>query len=31
MGTAQVIGTIKAIRSYEDIISELERWLNNET
>ncbi|WP_066502514.1 phosphotransferase [Abyssisolibacter fermentans] len=30
MGTAQVTGTIKAIRRYADIISELEKWLNNE-
>jgi Ser/Thr protein kinase RdoA (MazF antagonist) len=30
MGTDQVIGTINAIRRYADIISELEKWLNNE-
>ena len=30
VGTDQVIGTIKAIRHYADMISELEKWLNNE-
>ena len=30
MGTAQVTGTINAIRRYSDMISELEKWLNNE-
>ena len=30
MGTAEVIGTINAIRRYADMISELEKWLNNE-
>lgn len=30
MGTAQVIGTIKSIRRYADMISELEEWLKNE-
>lgn len=30
MGTAQVIGTIDAIRRYSDMITELEGWLNNE-
>lgn len=30
MGTAQVTGTINAIRRYADMISELEKWLNNE-
>lgn len=28
MGTAQVTGTINAIRRYADMISELEQWLN---
>lgn len=31
MGTAEVIGTIKAIRRYGDMIFELEEWLNKET
>jgi Ser/Thr protein kinase RdoA (MazF antagonist) len=30
MGTAQVTGTINAIRRYADMISEIERWLNYE-
>jgi len=30
MGTAQALGTIKSIIRYADMISELERWLNNE-
>lgn len=30
MGTAQVIGTINAIRGYADMIYEIETWLNNE-
>jgi Ser/Thr protein kinase RdoA (MazF antagonist) len=30
MGTAQVIGTINAIRRYAEMIFELEKWLNNE-
>lgn len=30
MGTDQVTGTINDIRRYADIISELEKWLNNE-
>lgn len=30
MGTSQVLGTIKSIRQYEDMISELEIWLNND-
>lgn len=30
MGTIQVTGTINAIRRYADMISELEKWLNNE-
>ena len=30
MGTAQVTGTINAIRHYADMIPELEKWLNNE-
>lgn len=30
VGTSQVIGTISAIRRYSDMISELEKWLNNE-
>lgn len=30
MGTDQVIGTIKDIRGYADMIPELEKWLNNE-
>ncbi|MGZ9583739.1 phosphotransferase [Paenibacillus marinisediminis] len=29
MGTNQVIGTINALRQYEDMILELETWLNN--
>lgn len=31
MGTEHVTGTIKAIRRYADMISELEKWLNNPT
>lgn len=30
MGTGQVAGTINAIRRYAEIITELEKWLNNE-
>lgn len=30
MGTVQVVGSINAIRHYADMISELEKWLNNE-
>lgn len=30
LGTAQVIGTLNAIRRYADKISEIEEWLNNE-
>lgn len=30
MGTAQVTGTINSIRRYADMISELEKWLDNE-
>lgn len=30
MGTDQVIGTINGIRHYSDIISELEKWLDND-
>lgn len=30
MGTAQVTETINAIRRYAEMISELEKWLNNE-
>jgi aminoglycoside phosphotransferase (APT) family kinase protein len=30
MGTLQVSGTINAIKQYEDMISELESWLNND-
>ncbi|MEG0309115.1 MAG: phosphotransferase [Clostridium sp.] len=30
MGTDQVIGTINDIKHYSDIISELEKWLNND-
>ncbi|MBB6625365.1 phosphotransferase [Clostridium gasigenes] len=30
VGTDQVIGTISTIRHYADMISELEKWLNNE-
>ncbi|WP_291580330.1 phosphotransferase [Clostridium sp. UBA6640] len=30
MGTTEVIGTINHIRRYADMISELEKWLNNE-
>ncbi len=30
MGTEQVTGTINAIRRYAEMISELEKWLNNE-
>lgn len=30
MGTDQVIETINVIRHYSDIISELEKWLNND-
>lgn len=30
MGTTEVIGTINHIRGYADMISELEKWLNNE-
>jgi thiamine kinase-like enzyme len=29
MGTAQVIGTIKDIKRYADMTSELEKWLSN--
>lgn len=29
MGTAQVTGTINAIRRYADMISEIEKWLND--
>ena len=30
LGTAQVTGTINAMIHYADMISELEKWLNNE-
>ena len=30
MGAAEVTGTINAISRYVDMISELEKWLNNE-
>lgn len=30
MGTTEVIGTINHIRRYADMVSELEKWLNNE-
>jgi hypothetical protein len=30
MGTNQVTETISVIRRYADMISELEKWLNNE-
>lgn len=30
MGTYEATGTINAIRRYADMISELEKWLNNE-
>jgi Ser/Thr protein kinase RdoA (MazF antagonist) len=29
MGTIQVTGTINALKQYEDMVSELETWLNN--
>jgi hypothetical protein len=30
LGTAQVTGTINSIKRYADMISEIEKWLNDE-